>query len=344
MNYPFFSGKRSSPAKDGYTWLPASSREQETLPEFYDTEDDLVDAVNVALLMGQPLLLTGEPGTGKTQLAYRIAWELGFDPPLKFETKSDSDSRDLFYYFNALAQFHVAQTEDEPRKATDFISYNALGIAIIRSHGEKNFKQKHLLTEKFDYGDCRRSVVLIDEIDKAPRDFPNDILNEIEWLYFRIPELNNELIKAAPGMEPVVVITSNSEKDLPDAFLRRCVFYHIQFPTPERLKKIVETRLGKLIASNQPMLNHALEMFERLRNPGVGLLKKPATAELLAWLTALSKIKTTENPFVDDSDKIRNTLGILIKSKEDLKAASQVVSEWYESQRSGSPSNGLPTS
>jgi MoxR-like ATPase len=339
MPYPFFTGKRVSPAPDGYSWLPGSNRALECLPEHYDTEDGLVYAVNVALLMGQPLLVTGEPGTGKTQLAYRIAWELGFDPPLKFETKSESTARDLFYHFDALTRFHAAQTESAFRKSTDFITYNALGTAIIRSHGPDKFEQRHLLPDNFDFGSCPRSVVLIDEIDKAPRDFPNDILNELEWLYFRIPELGNERIKAAPGMEPVVVITSNSEKDLPDAFLRRCAYFHIKFPEPDRLKKIVEGRLGDLVTGHQPVVDDALAMFERLRDPGVGLLKKPATAELLSWVAALVRTKTTENPFADDMDTIRNSLGILIKSHEDLKAANQVVVEWFQKQDS-SPSNG----
>jgi MoxR-like ATPase len=341
MSYPFFTGKRVSPAKDGYSWLPASDRARECLPEHYDTEEGLVYAVNVALLMGQPLLVTGEPGTGKTQLAYRIAWELGFDPPLKFETKSESTARDLFYHFDTLTRFHAAQTESVFRKSTDFITYNALGTAIIRSHGPDDFEQKHLLPDDFDFGSCSRSVVLIDEIDKAPRDFPNDILNELEWLYFRVPEMGNAMIKAAPGMEPVVVITSNSEKDLPDAFLRRCAYYHIKFPEPDRLKRIVEGRLGDLATGHQAVVDDALAMFEQLRHSSVGLLKKPATAELLAWVTMLVRTKTTGNPFTDDRDTIRNSLGILIKSQEDLKAATQVVEKWFQKQ-TGSPSNGSP--
>ena len=339
MEYPYFTGKRPSPVPDGYRWLQASSRAAESVPEHYNTEQGLVDAVNVALLMGQPLLLTGEPGTGKTQLAYRVAWELGFDPPLKFETKSDSVAKDLFYHYDALARFHAAQIRSPSLKTTDFITYNALGIAIIRSNGRDEFEHTDILPKHFDFGSCPRSVVLIDEIDKAPRDFPNDILNELEWLYFKIPELDNIILKAASGMEPVVIITSNSEKDLPDAFLRRCVFYHIQFPDPDRLKTIVENRLGDLVANNQGMLADSLKMFEKLRSAGVGLMKKPATAELLAWLTALNRTKTTENPFADDQRAIEHSLGVLIKSRDDLSAAMQVVAEWFQKEQKTSRSS-----
>lgn len=328
MEYPFFTGKRTEPISNGYKWIQASSRSQESNPKNYCTEDGLIDAINVALLMGQPLLLTGEPGTGKTQLAYRIAWELGFDPPLKFETKSDSSAKDLFYHYDSLSRFHAAQVK-ETVEQRNFITYNALGEAIIRSHGSERYGEREVLPEDFSFGSCPRSVVLIDEIDKAPRDFPNDILNELEWLYFRVPELGNITFESKKGMEPIVIITSNSEKDLPDAFLRRCVFYHIQFPDQERLRHIVENRLSELAADQPEFLSDALTFFDKIRSPSVGLIKKPATAELISWLTALSRIKKNENPFVDEQGAIINSLGTLIKSRDDLKAAQQVVAEWF---------------
>src|SRR5262249_11440488 len=133
----------------------------------------------------------------------------------------------------------------------------------------------------------RRSVVLIDEIDKAPRDFPNDLLNEVETMHFRVPELGNALIASDPGSPPILVITSNSEKHLPDAFLRRCIYYHIPFPGRERLSRIIEARLGRFAGRAEGFLPDALDIFDRLREPAVGLRKKPATAEVLSWLAAL---------------------------------------------------------
>src|SRR5262249_52414736 len=181
--------------------VPGSRRAEQTKPEGYLADAGLVDAVNVALLLGQPLLLTGEPGTGKTQLAYSLAWELGLDEPLKFETKSTSTASDLFYTYNALGHFHAAQCGEASRRALDYLTYNALGIAILRANDESSVRA--YLPDDFRHGGRRRSVVLIDEIDKAPRDFPNDLLNEVEAMYFRIPELSNALIAAHPAMHPI---------------------------------------------------------------------------------------------------------------------------------------------
>ena len=157
-----------------------------------------------------------------------MAEELGFGEPLKFETKSNSSSRDLFYYYDTVGRFHAAQTREDTASPLDYITYNALGAAILRANEIDHVKD--WLPPDFFHPGKSRSVVLIDEVDKAPRDFPNDILNEIEHLYFRVPELGNIQIRAPKDMQPLVVITSNSEKHLPDAFLRRCIFYHIAFP------------------------------------------------------------------------------------------------------------------
>jgi MoxR-like ATPase len=177
-------------------------------------------------------------------------------------------------------------------------------------------------------------VVLIDEMDKAPRDFPNDLLNELEHLYFRIPELGNVKVEADPTLQPIVIITSNSEKDLPEAFLRRCIYYNIPFPEPDRLKEIVSNHLD--LASDSKFLKDAIALFERLRKSG--LRKKPATAELLSWLLALQGFKT-ETEIVLTETNIRQTLSSLIKTTEDQEKAQEIVKQWIKEQSNGSANN-----
>ena len=214
------------------TDLPVSLLSTLFRPENYIADDGLVDAVNVALMLRQPLMVTGEPGTGKTMLASSIAWELGLDRPLVFETKSTSTARDLFYTYDTLGRFTAKELSTKAGAPQDYVTFNALGEAIIRSSDPADLEE--ILPSAYSHPGPRRSVVLIDEVEKAPRDFPNDILNEIERLYFRIPELGNRRIDANPGYDPVVVMTNNSEKSLPDAFLRRYIFFNIPFPSGER--------------------------------------------------------------------------------------------------------------
>src|SRR5262245_6651572 len=189
MTYPYYTGKPRNRRIGAPAILPGSRRARQTDPAGYLPDPGLVDAVNVALLLGQPLLLTGEPGTGKTQLAYNLAWELEFPEPLSFETKSTSTSRELFYTYDAVGHFRAIQMRDNNTDATNYITWNALGEAILRSCQGAEIR-KWLSPDGVGL-EPQRSVVLIDEIDKAPRDFPNDILNEVEALFFRIPELNN---------------------------------------------------------------------------------------------------------------------------------------------------------
>ena len=203
---------------------------------------------------------------------------------------------------------------------------------MIRSKGSEKFEYPHLLPEGFEFGDCRRSVVLIDEIDKAPRDFPNDILNEIENFHFRIPELGNIKIEAEPDMKPAIFITSNLEKHLPDPFLRRCVFYHIDFPDPERMRTIVEKRLGDIAAGSDSFLADSIALFYKLREESVGMKKKPATAELLVWLVALRGMSDKQNPIVEDPDVVINSLGALIKSEDDMVTAKGTAAQWMSEQ------------
>jgi MoxR-like ATPase len=182
-------------------------------------------------------------------------------------------------------------------------------------------------------------VVLIDEIDKAPKDFPSDILNEIEDMYFRIPELGNRLIKADKKMSPVVIITSNSEKHLPDAFLRRCVYHHIRFPDEVRMKTIVENRIRHIPAVSgtssdvsEDFLNDSLTLFYELRQPKYNLGKKPSTAELIAFLQCLREMSDARNPIQEDPDRVIDALGVLVKTEEIEKAAEE-LKKWLKTMK-----------
>src|SRR5215213_591080 len=261
----------------------------------YKPDDGLVAAMDVARLLGHPLLITGEPGAGKTQFAYYVSWALGLAPPLVYETKSTSVSRDLFYSYDALGRFHDAQIARAGSPAgqheidqTEYLTYNALGLAILRAAGGEAMAK--WLPKGFERDEPQISVVLVDEVDKAPRDFPNDLLNEVENMYFKIPEVRDpstrEVVRIAAqsSMRPLLILTSNSEQHLPDAFLRRCVYYNIPFPSKARLLEIIESRVGIKI-DQTPGGRDALEIFYKLREPSSGLKKKPATAELLNWLT-----------------------------------------------------------
>lgn len=255
MSYPFYprpDGPAQQPVDLPLPWNAhpdPTDHEQELA--CYRPDPGLKDAVNAALLLGQPLLLTGEAGAGKTRLAEHLAWQLGLGEPLRFETKTTSQARDLFYLYDALRHFQAVQIRDPARSAQaadplDYFTLNPLGLAILRSQPQTALAKRGLLPLLERHGErhtaARRSLVLIDEIDKAPRDFPNDILNEIETLFFRIPELaeriDNVPVRADPALRPVVVITSNSEKHLPEPFLRRCVYYHIPFPDREQMHAI----------------------------------------------------------------------------------------------------------
>jgi MoxR-like ATPase len=316
-----------------------------TLPDMPSTGDDepqtylpdagLVHAVNTALLLGRPLLVTGEPGTGKTQLAASIAFQLGYDPPLRFVAKSVSQAPDLFYSFDSVGRFTASQTAPSvSRTVVEFIRYNALGQAIL--YANEPSAVKHLLARDMRHPGLRRSVVLIDEVDKAPRDFPNDILSELERMEFRVPELG-ETVRARPEWRPVVVITSNSERGLPDAFLRRCVYYDIPFPTIEGLDAILKAKLASRYARD--FAHDALEVLELLRDEQSRLSKKPSTAELIGWMLVLLERDRTPaangvghrdsrpNPLRDRRVALE-TLGVLVKSRDDLRHAQRVIELW----------------
>jgi MoxR-like ATPase len=290
----------------------------------YLPSEELQAAVNVALALGQPLLITGEPGTGKTQLAFHIAKQFGLGEPLIFHAQTNSIKKNLFYHYDALRHFQYAQTKDaseleaEEMEKREFIRYEALGMAIKIARGE------------IEGVEARRSVVLIDEIDKAPRDLPNDLLYAIEKLEFSVTETPQKLdLKCPETLPPIIIITSNSEKNLPDAFLRRVVYHHIKFPENKiRLEEILLSKKGGIAAHlNKKAL---IETFLGIRN--LGLNKKPATAELIAWAMLLSKDefkavspKAKANTKIKTQKLLKMTLGILAKSESDLKKIEEYL-------------------
>ncbi len=275
--------------------LPAGLHNHEISAKTFVADDELVDAVNVSLGLGSPLLLTGEPGTGKTQVASYLAWYFGI-PVFPLYVRSGTTADDLLYHFDAVAYLYAANDPAREKGGLD----------------KEDFIRRGPLWKAFEHPGT--SVVLIDEIDKAPRDFPNDLLNVLDQHHFEVRELDRTIAREEHQPPPVVVITSNSERRLPEPFLRRCVFHHLEL-TPELVERAVAARLGDFPDLSEELREAAVSRFFDLRDRD--LRKKPATAELLAWLTHLA---TRPGLRLDDLDVALGelpALSLLIKDRGD---------------------------
>jgi len=258
----------------------------------YVVTDDLKVAVNAAVLLRRPLLVKGEPGTGKTVLAQEIAKAVGA-PLIEWNVKSTTKAHQGLYEYDAVARLRDGQLGDE------------------RVHDISNYIRKGKLWEAFT--SPALPVLLIDEIDKADIEFPNDLLQELDRMAFHVYE-TGETIQAAE--RPIVVITSNNEKDLPDAFLRRCFFHYIKFPDRETMQEIIDVHFPGI---QKILVGKALDIFYEIRDVP-GLKKKPSTSELLDWLKLLLAedmpldVLQSKNP----TKAIPPLHGALLKNEQDV--------------------------
>ena len=267
--------------------------------ERYVATEDLMVAVNAAVTLARPLLIKGEPGTGKTQLAQEIALALG-RPLHEWHIKSTTRAQQGLYEYDAVSRLRDSQ----------------LGLAAVHDIG--NYIVKGKLWEAFESE--IQPVLLIDEIDKADIEFPNDLLRELDRMEFYVHE-TRELVKARH--RPIMLITSNNEKELPDAFLRRCFFHYIRFPDTETMEKIVRVHFPGL---KKELLAEALATFFSVRDTP-GLKKKPSTSELLDWIKLL--VAEDIPPEALRSDDPKKTIpvlhGALLKNEQDVHLFEQLV-------------------
>ena len=257
----------------------------------YVATEDLTVAVNAVVTLERPLLVKGEPGTGKTELARQIATSLGL-PLIEWHVKSTTRAHQGLYEYDAVSRLRDSQLGDE------------------RVHDVRNYIRKGKLWQAFEAES--RVVLLIDEIDKADIEFPNDLLQELDRMEFFVYE-TGETIRARH--RPVVIITSNNEKELPDAFLRRCFFHYIRFPDAETLKRIVAVHHPNI---KEALLTEALSQFFTIRE-APGLKKKPSTSEVLDWLKLLlAEDLTAEDLRQDARSALPKLHGALLKNEQDV--------------------------
>ncbi len=257
----------------------------------YVATDDLKIAVNAAVQLERPLLVKGEPGTGKTELARQVSAALGLRM-IEWNIKSTTRAQQGLYEYDAVSRLRDSQLGEE------------------KVHDVSNYIRKGKLWDAFEAGE--KVVLLIDEIDKADIEFPNDLLQELDKMEFHVYE-TGETVKAA--VRPIVIITSNNEKELPDAFLRRCFFHYIQFPSMETLKQIVEVHHPGI---KPDLLTTALTQFYEIRDQQ-GLKKKPSTSEVIDWLKLLlAEDLDAKDLAASGTSALPKLHGALLKNEQDV--------------------------
>ena len=265
----------------------------------YVATEDLRISVNAAIKLERPILVKGEPGTGKTQLAIEIAEALG-KPLFEWHIKSTTKADQGLYEYDAVSRLRDSQLGDE--RVKDISNY------IVRGKVWDAFDSEN------------KPVLLIDEIDKADIEFPNDLLRELDRMEFYVQE-TKELVKAKN--RPIIIITSNNEKELPDAFLRRCFFHYIRFPDMNTMKDIVDVHYPKI---KKMLLKEALDTFYRIRDIQ-GMKKKPSTSELLDWIKLLLAEDVPPEALrnTNKKDSIPPFYGALIKNEQDVHLFEQLI-------------------
>lgn len=256
----------------------------------YIASDDLGLAVNAAIALEKPLLIKGEPGTGKTQLAEELAKSLNCKL-YQWHIKSTTKAQQGLYEYDAVSRLRDSQLGDE------------------RVHDISNYIVKGKLWQAFE--EEQRPILLIDEIDKADIEFPNDLLQELDKMEFFVYE-TQQVIKAK--QRPIIIITSNNEKELPDAFLRRCFFHYIKFPTKTEMAQIIDVHYPNV---KQALLKESLDVFFELRDIN-GLKKKPSTSELIDWLKLLMADDIAQDELVNKKSDVIPLFGALLKNEQDV--------------------------
>lgn len=272
----------------------------------YVAANDLTVAVNAAIALERPLLVKGEPGTGKTELAKQVAASLNL-PLIEWHVKSTTKAQQGLYEYDAVSRLRDSQLGDE------------------RVHDVKNYIRKGKLWEAFEANE--KIVLLIDEIDKADIEFPNDLLQELDRMEFHVYE-TNENVRAEN--RPIVIITSNNEKELPDAFLRRCFFHYIRFPEMDVLEKIVDVHYPGI---KKTLVREALNQFYEIRETP-GLKKKPSTSEALDWIRLLVADDIDASDLRGDAtDALPRLHGALLKNEQDVHLLQRLAFMAKQQQR-----------